>query len=213
MANIIKWILTGDEFNNVDTISLVDEPAIEVDWMAFNKKSEEINLKNTDLEEFAILSMFADEQRQSYTFEVPKENFEHLEGQNMIVAPAMIADKLIFRVDEEGDPYYGFFDAESIQNAAYAFQRLKLTDSFNLNHDSQQVAEGVYLAETWLVQDTELDKANYFGYRLPVGSWMTILKIENQDLYDEYIASGELNGLSVEAYVLEKIILSNLKQQ
>ena len=50
MANIIKWILTGDEFNNVDTISLVDDPAIEVDWMAFNKKSEEINLKNTDLE-------------------------------------------------------------------------------------------------------------------------------------------------------------------
>ena len=209
MGNIIKWILTGDEFNNVDTISLVDEPAIEVTWLAFEKENKEI--KTTDLEEFAVLSMFAEEQRKSYTFEVPKERFEHLEGQNMIVAPAMIADKLIFRVDEEGEPYYGFFDADSIRNAAYSFQRLKLTDAFNINHDSQEVADGVYLAETWLVQDTELDKSNYFGYRLPVGSWMTVLRIDNQELYDEYIASGELQGLSVEAYVLEKIILKQLK--
>ena len=209
MANIIKWILTGDEFNNVDTISLVDEPAIEVNWLAFNKEDKEI--KTTDLEEFAVLSMFAEEQRKSYTFEVPKERFQELEGQNMIVAPAMIADKLIFRVDELGEPYYGFFDADSIRNAAYTFQKLKLTDRFNINHDSEEVADGVYLAETWLVQDTELDKSNYFGYRLPVGSWMTVLRIENQELYDEYVASGELQGLSVEAYVLEKIILSNLK--
>ena len=43
---------------------------------------------------------------------------------------------------------------------------------------------------------------------------MTVLRIENQKLYDEYIASGLLNGLSVEAFVLEKIILSNkLKQK
>ena len=122
----------------------------------------------------------------------------------------MVADKLIFRVDEAGDPYYGFFDAESIENAAYAFQKYKLTDKFNINHEQDQIAEGVYLAETWLVQDTELDKSQYYGYSLPKGSWMTILKVENQDLYDEYIASGQLQGLSVEAYVLEKIILTNL---
>ena len=209
-GHIIKWILTGDEFNNVDTISLVEDPAIEVSWLAFDKENKQTN-SSKDLEEFAVLSMFANEQAKSYTFEVDKKRFEDLEGQRMIVAPAMITDKLIFRIDEAGEPYYGFFDADSIRNAAYAFQKYKLSDKFNINHDEQQIAEGVYLAETWLVQDTELDKSNYFGYKLPKGSWMTILRIENEDLYNEYIASGELTGLSVEAFVLEKIILSTIK--
>ena len=40
MAGIIKWILTGDEFNNVDTISLVEDPAIEVNWLAFKGESK-----------------------------------------------------------------------------------------------------------------------------------------------------------------------------
>ena len=208
MAGIIKWILTGDELNNVDTISLVEEPAIEINWLAFNKeKSEATEIQ--DLEEFAVLSMFAEEQKRSYTFEVPKERFQELEGENIIVAPAMVADKLIFRVDEVGNPYYGFFDSESIKNAAHAFQKYKLTDKFNINHESDNIADGVYLAETWLVQDTELDKSRYFGYSLPVGSWMTILKVENQDLYNEYVASGQLQGLSVEAFVLEQILLTN----
>ena len=208
---IIKWTLNIEDMENiVDTISLVDEPAIEVNWMAF-KKEEKINVPDKDMEEFAILSMFADEQAKSYTFDVPEERFQELRGTNTIVAPAMIADKLILRMDEDGSPYYGFFDAEAISNAAYAFQKYKLTDQFNINHDDQQVAEGVYLAETWLVQDTELDKSNYFGYRLPRGSWMTVLRIDNDELYREYIDSGLLNGLSVEAFVLNRVILNKLK--
>ena len=206
--NIVKWTLDIEDMENiVDTISLVEEPAIEVNWMAFSKDNKNIKA-GANFEEFAVLSMFAEEQSKSYTFEVPKERFQDFEGRNIIVAPAMVADKLIFRTDENGEPFYGFFDAESIRNASYAFQRYKLTDKFNINHDSEQMTDGVYLAETWLVQDTELDKSNYFGYKLPKGSWMTMLKIDNDDLYQEYVASGKLKGLSVEAFVLERIILS-----
>ena len=210
-GKIIKWILEDDDFAPVDTISLVDSPAIEVDWMAFNASKGSVKTDNVNMEEFAIQAMFADEQKKSYRFEVPQERFQELEGQNMVVAPAMIADKLILRIDESGDPYYGFFDSSAIKTAAYAFQKFKLIDKFNINHDDNQVAEGVYLAETWLVQDTELDKSQYFGYRLPKGSWMTVLRIEDQDLYDNYIATGELKGLSVEAFLLEKVILNKVK--
>ena len=211
-GKIVKWTLDANDFENiVDTISLVEDPAIEVSWKAFDKKQKQVNFDNIDADEFMIQHLFAEDQKQDYTFEVDEERFQDLKGQNMIVAPAMIADKLIFRVNDNGDPYYGFFDALAIKNAAYAFQKYKLTDKFNINHDSQQVAEGVYLAETWLVSDTELDKSQYYGYNMPVGSWMTILRIENQDLYDEYVKTGLLTGLSVEAFVLEKIILTNIK--
>ena len=208
---IIKWTLDIEDMRNiVDTISLVDEPAIEVNWMAFkNQKVKELNLGSMTKEEFAALAMVAEEQRQQYLpTDVPQERFQQFQGENIIVAPAMIADKLILRLDADGDPLYGFFDAEAIKTAAYAFQKYKLTDRFNINHNTNEIAKGVYLAETWLVLDTESDKSQYFGYSLPVGSWFTILKIENQELYDEYIASGLLKGLSVEAFVIEQVLLS-----
>ena len=206
---IVKWTLDVDNFKNiVDTISLVDEPAIEVEWMAFDNKKSKIR-KQSEMDEFALLSMVAEEQRLKYLpTEVPKERFQQFIGENIIVAPAMIADKLLLRLDEDGDPFYGFFDEVAVKNAAYAFQKYKLTDRFNINHDENEIAEGIYLAESWLVLDTELDKSKYFGYSLPKGTWFTILKIDNDALYREYIESGLLSGLSVEAYVLEKVILT-----
>ena len=209
---IIKWTLDIEDMRNiVDTISLVDEPAIEVNWMAFkNQKVKELNVGSMTKEEFAALAMVAEEQRQQYLpTDVPLERFQQFEGENIIVAPAMIPDKLILRVDADGDPLYGFFDSEAIKTAAYAFQKYKYTDKFNINHDVNEKAEGVYLAETWLVLDTESDKSQYFGYtNLPKGTWMNIIKVENQELYDEYIASGLLKGLSVEAFVIEQVLLS-----
>ena len=163
---IIKWTLEIDDLDNiVDTISLVDDPAIEINWLAFNK-SKHINQPG-DMDEFALLSMVAEEQRLKFKqTPVPQERFQQFEGQNIIVAPAMIADKLILRIDADGEPYYGFFDALACKNACYAFQKHKLTDKFNIDHDDKQIADGVYLAETWLVASTELDKSQYFRVQL-----------------------------------------------
>ena len=213
IGKIIKWVLNEEDMEHiVDTISLVEKPAIKVGWKYFNESyGKEIKLSSEEMDDFIVQHLFAEEQEKSYTFDVPQERFEGLRGSNLIVAPAMIANKLIFQIDDDGVPYYGYFDETSIRNAAYMFQKLKLSDQFTLNHNDKQVADGVYLAETWLVQDTELDKSNYYGYRLPPGSWMTTLRVENKELFSEWVTSGKLNGLSVEAFVLEKVILNNLK--
>ena len=207
---IIKWTINPEDMDNiVDTISLVDDPAIEINWLAFTKDK---GIPKTSTDEFAALTLAAEYQKEKFAQrEVPQERFQQFEGENIIVAPAMIADKLILRIDADGDPYYGFFDAQACKNACYAFQKYKLTDKFNIDHNANQIAEGVYLAETWLVASTELDKSQYFGYSLPEGSWMTILKFDNTELYDEYVASGLLKGLSVEAFVLEQVILAKTK--
>ena len=214
MGKIVKWELNGELDNMVDAIALVAEPAIEVQWRAFGQEKysrkemfNKVLAKAESDKDFAKQTIQYLEQETKYTFEVPKERFQELEGNQIVFAPAMIADKLILRVDEQGEPFYGFFDAVAIENAAYAFQKNKLTDKFNINHDGQ-VVDGVYLAENWLVLDTELDKSQYFGYALPKGSWMTAVKFDNIELYEQYVTSGELTGLSVEAMVIESIILN-----
>ncbi len=206
-----NWKLNPDDLMHlVTTISLVDEPAMQVEWLALSKEpNRSIKLHKDNIEEFSLLAMMADEQVASYKTSVPEKVALELKGQNVIIAPAMIPNKLILRVDDNGEPFYGFFDAETISQAAYAFQKNKLTDSFNINHEQDRVAEGVFLAETWLVQDTELDKGYNFGYRVPKGTWMVMLKVENQDLYDSMVKTGALNGVSIEALVLAKVISNN----
>ena len=155
-----------------------------------------------------MLDAMAEEQTRQYTFDVPKERFDALRGSKTIIAPALIVDKLIFRLDEEGEPYYGYFPENTVRKLADSFMKNKNTDSFNLMHDSGRMTEGVYLTQSWIVEDTQTDKAYHFGYKLPRGSWMVELRVENDELWDEFIASNELRGLSIEAYLVEKIILS-----
>ena len=210
-GTIRKWILTGDEMNNVDAIALTvgeEQPAIGV-GARFSEDKTVSKITEENITDIMLLELMAEEQAKDFFQEIPPERLEYLRRNRLVIAPAMIADRLIFRMDEEtGEPYYGFFDATSIRNAAEGFQRFNFQDMFNINHDQDEFVDGVYLAETWIIQESTTDKAYYYGYNLPVGSWMVTIKFDNEQLYDELVASGELTGLSVEAYLIEQMLLT-----
>ena len=151
----------------------------------------------------------AEEQSKEFFQEVPEDRLEFLRQNRLVIAPAMIADRLIRRIDNDtGEEYFGFFDAVAIRNAQQGFQRFNFIEMFNINHDQDEFVEGVYTAETWIIEDSQTDKAAYYGYNLPPGSWMVAIKFDNEQLYDELVASGSLNGLSVEAYLIEQMLLT-----
>jgi len=43
-----------------------------------------------------------------------------------------------------------------------------------------------------------------YGYDLPNGTWFVKMKIENNDLWEK-IKAGELKGLSIEGYFVDKM--------
>ena len=49
-----------------------------------------------------------------------------------------------------------------------------------------------------------MDKSALYGFSLPKGTWMVSMKIENDELWSK-IKSGELKGLSIEGYFIDKI--------
>ena len=210
-GTIRKWILTGDEMNNVDAIALVvgeEQPAIGVGARFSQEKNTGI-VTEDKLNELMLVEDMVEKQAKEFFQDVPEERLEYLRRNRLVIAPAMIADRLIMRVDEEtGEPYYGYFDAESIRNAQQGFQKFNFIEMFNINHDQDDYVDGVYTAETWIIEDSLTDKAYYYGYNLPVGSWMVTLKFDNEQLYNELVASGQLNGLSVEAYLIEQMLLT-----
>ena len=134
---------------------------------------------------------------------------KQLEEQQLLVAPIMIADKLIPRIDENGDKYYVFFDAEGIKNLSYKLMKSKLIDSINIEHDSNQKVSDITLVETWLVEDPEVDKSKLFGFNVSKGSWMGIYKVDNKEVWDKYIKTGRVKGVSVEGFFQDKIIMNS----
>ena len=128
-----------------------------------------------------------------------------LDEQQLVATPIMVPNKLIPRMDENGDKYYVYFTEETIKKIAYAFAKAKNADKINYEHDMESMVDDVYVAEQWLIDEPKNDKSNMFGYDLPKGTWFGLFKIDNEDFWIDYIKSGKVKGVSVEGYFVNKL--------
>jgi hypothetical protein len=137
-----------------------------------------------------------------------KHNFAaELAEKQMLIGPLMVPNKLIPRVDEKtGEEYQVFFSKETIEKIAYKMMKDGLLDSVNIEHDSSNKLEDVYLVETWIVKDPKHDKSTLYGFSPVIGEWMGIYKVGNGRVWNEYIKSGKVKGFSLEGYFLNNVL-------
>ena len=183
MKKLKKYSVVADS-SEIYNISLVEEPAIEVDYVAFDK----------DKETKPNLKFIEDKQNEKY----------------MILGPALIPDKNIYR-NYDGNEFYVSFSAECIEKLSYKFMRTCYGDGcFTKDHES--FAQGCTLAESW-IKTSENDKSVDYGFDCPIGTWFVAAKIDSIDLW-ESIKKGERKGFSIESWVdLEEIIENKDKKE
>lgn len=97
----------------VTAIALVDSPAIEKNWLAFNADRDRMTFAQVD------------------------------EEQQIIVGPAMIPDMLIYRNDPKLGEYNVYFAKTTVQSIAEKFYKKCFQGNANLMHDPAQTVEGV----------------------------------------------------------------------
>lgn len=144
----------------------------------------------------------------NYTNEIKEENkkaFAALKDQQMLVSKLMIPNKLIPRIDENGDMYYAYFTPDTIKRIAYKFIKEGYQNSWNYEHIGDHTLEGITLVETWLVEDPENDKANVYGLNPKKGEWIGMVKIEDKEIWKEYVKSGLVKGVSVEGFFADSL--------
>ena len=73
------------------------------------------------------------------------------EEKRLIMGGAMVADLPIYRRDDDGREYYVVFDADSIRKIVYKFMRNGLNSNINIMHDKSNVADGVYVVESMII--------------------------------------------------------------
>jgi hypothetical protein len=91
------------------------------------------------------------------------------EEKKRLVGPMLIPNKLILRVDEEGNPFYVYFSEHTVRQIAEKAIKDKLIDSVNLEHNPD-VPVDAYMTSSWIVEDPNNDKSNMYGLNVPTGT-------------------------------------------
>ena len=110
----------------------------------------------------------------------------------------MMADKPIYRRDDDGREYYVKFTADSIRTIQEQFQINKLSNQVNANHETDNFIDGVYVLETFIVDESRgvtVSKDMYGEYTDK--SWFGSMKVENEEVW-ESVKNGTFKGFSVE---------------
>ncbi len=131
-------------------------------------------------------------------------NFSIEEDQMIVTGPLMVPDKLILRIDEEGNPYHCYFSEETVRTIAKKMMKSKLLDTLNIEHISDDIVDG-YMMENWIIEDSKNDKARFYGFDLPKGTWMGSYKIEDPEVWKR-IKEGELRGFSIEGMFGDRFV-------
>lgn len=160
-----------DELAGIEAISVVENPAIEEDFIAL-KNQEEIKLAELDKEK------------------------------KILLGPLLIPNKPIFRKSGE-EEYYIYFSRETVRKASEGFLMKGNQSKSTLEH--QHSIKGLTLVESWLVEDEVHDKSRKYGMDVPVGTWMGAIKVNNNEVWNEYVKTGKVKGFSVEGYFADKM--------
>jgi hypothetical protein len=136
-------------------------------------------------------SMFFSEDVDSMKFATDVEK-------RLLYAPAMIPNKMIFRKDVNGSPANTFYTPETIEQLNETYFKKAGNQETNIEH-TDEVLDGVFVVESWIVHDNKNDKATALGFDVPNGTLMMCHKIENDEVWNK-VKAGDISGLSVEMF-------------
>jgi len=131
-----------------------------------------------------------------------KFEFKEVDNEKRILmGAAMIPEKPIYRRDGE-EEYYVFFTKETIQRAAELYLTNGKQGNATLEHQAKLT--GLTLVESWIIEDSQKDKSAAYGLEYPVGTWMVSMKVNNDDVWKEYVKEGRVKGFSIEGWFMQR---------
>ena len=183
MTKIVELIIDDENEevqDGVFAISLVEEPAIQSDFIALSKQQKKIEV------EFAT----QDKEKQ------------------ILMGAVLIPNKQILRVDKEtGEDYYVYFTGKTIRKASQLFMVNKYQHNHTLEHKSELT--NLTVVESW-VKETVIDKSVAYGFQsLPLGTWFVSVKVNDKAIWENYVKTGKVKGFSIEGYFTDKAELSS----
>lgn len=127
------------------------------------------------------------------------------EEKRILLGAALIPNKPIYRNNGE-EEFYVYFTKDTIRKASEMFFQNGNQNQSTLEHQAE--LKGLSVVESWIVEDEQKDKSRIYGLEMPVGTWMVSMKVNNDDIWTNYVKTGKVKGFSIEGYFVDKVNFS-----
>ncbi len=158
-----------NEWGGIEAISIVENPAIEEDFIAL--KSQEVKLAEVDNEK------------------------------RILMGAALIPNKKIYRRNGEQE-YYIHFSEDTVRKASQLFLSRGKQNNSTLEHEVE--LGGLSVVESWIIEDAVHDKSRKYNLNMPVGTWMVSVKVNNDEVWQEFVKTEKVKGFSIEGFFSDK---------
>ena len=116
------------------------------------------------------------------------------EERRVVVGLALVPEKRIFRKIKDKE-FNIYFSKETIAKAQELY--MKNLNANNVTTEHEKPIKGATVIESWIVESEKQDKSNLFKLNAPSGSWVIMMKINNNDEWKQ-VKDGNYKGFSIE---------------
>ena len=120
----------------------------------------------------------------------------------LLMGALLVPNKPIYRKSGE-DEYYIYFSKDTISKASQLY--LKNGNQNNSTLEHQHSLSGLTLVESWIVESETQDKSRMYNMNVPIGTWMGTVKVNNDEVWNEYVKTNKVKGFSIEGYFADKM--------
>lgn len=120
----------------------------------------------------------------------------------LLMGALLVPNKPIYRKSGE-DEYYIYFSKDTIAKASQLY--LKNGNQNNSTLEHQHELSGLTLVESWIVESETKDKSRLYNMNVPIGTWMGTVKVNNDEVWNEYVKTNRVKGFSIEGYFADKM--------
>lgn len=145
-----------------------------------------------------------------------KQKITHLAevapDKRLLIGPVLVPNKMIPRIDEvTGEEYDITFTPETIEKAAHLYLMRQMNNNATLEHSDN--VEDVSTVESWIIVDPEKDKSVEYGMKHPKGTWMVMMKVNNPEIWSDYVKTGKIKGFSIEGMLGHDLVKASKIQE
>lgn len=118
--------------------------------------------------------------------------------QRILMGLVLEPNKPIYR-NQGGEEFNIIFNEQTIKDLSYNFFKSSHQSNSTIEHDAKQKIEGVTFVESWIVENPSNDKSNNFGFSYPKGSWIATMKVDSDEIWNNFVKTGKVQGFSIDA--------------
>ena len=153
LVKIIELFVDEEQDAILQSISIVDKPAIEREFMYFSEDGRQMLY------------------------------FQEVEDQRIVVSPAMIPDKRIARKDKDtGEIYWVYFSKDTVAKAAEYLMKYNKQSHSNINHQ-RIYSNDMYVMESWIKESDNDKSTDYGFGDMPEGTWFVKFRIMDDSVW------------------------------